>query len=187
MLQNWLLKSLVKPFGMLSPPECHLKGHQARAPPLPRPRGSRQICRQRNVRHGSVPQADAPLLAEKPPSGFRETGGCAPEKGGNIWFKHHLYKGRIIITSGLNMIKPMGGPTLVPPRLVTATWATSPLAYARKAGDWVLVPVSATSFRAPPGRRNPSSAARPAPRPPTRLLDWLGLRGEHLPGICSLR
>ena len=31
---------------------------------------------------------------------------------GNIWFTHHLYKGRVIITSGLNMFKPMGGPTL---------------------------------------------------------------------------
>ena len=29
-----------------------------------------------------------------------------------MWLKHHLSKGRIIITSGLNMFKPMGGPTL---------------------------------------------------------------------------
>ena len=29
-----------------------------------------------------------------------------------MWFKH-LYKGRLIITSGLNMFKPMGGPTLL--------------------------------------------------------------------------
>ena len=28
---------------------------------------------------------------------------------GKTWFKHHLYKGRIIITSGLNMFKPIGG------------------------------------------------------------------------------
>ena len=28
-------------------------------------------------------------------------------------FKHHLYKGRVIITSGLNMFKPLGGPTLL--------------------------------------------------------------------------
>ena len=31
---------------------------------------------------------------------------------GKTWFKHHVYKGRIIITSGLNMFEPMGGPTL---------------------------------------------------------------------------
>ena len=31
---------------------------------------------------------------------------------GKIWFKHHLYKGRIIITSGLNLFIPIGGPTL---------------------------------------------------------------------------
>ena len=35
------------------------------------------------------------------------------QQGGmTSWFKHHLYKGRIIVTSGLNMFKPMGGPTL---------------------------------------------------------------------------
>ena len=35
-----------------------------------------------------------------------------PPGWGKIWFKHHLYKGRISITRGLNMFKPMGGPTL---------------------------------------------------------------------------
>ena len=54
-----------------------------------------------------------------PPLASRTPG--APKKGhprsflagwGKIWFKHHLYKGIIIITSGLNMFKPMGGPTL---------------------------------------------------------------------------
>ena len=28
---------------------------------------------------------------------------------GKIWFKHHLCKGIVIITSGLNMFKPMSG------------------------------------------------------------------------------
>ena len=35
-----------------------------------------------------------------------------PSGWGKRWFKHHLYQGRLIITSGLNMFKSMGGPTL---------------------------------------------------------------------------
>ena len=38
-----------------------------------------------------------------------------------IWFKHHLYKGRIIITSGLNVFKQMAGPIL--PRSSDGFWA----------------------------------------------------------------
>ena len=53
------------------------------------------------------------------------------KRWGKIWFKHHL-SGRIIITSGLNMSKPMGGPTLV------ACGNEAPISSPARLGLWLL-------------------------------------------------
>ena len=69
--------------------------------------------------NGQTPDGDLPPGAQRSTwrrghchaqvSGGTGSGGTG---WGKIWLKHHLYKGRIIITSGLNMFKPLGGPTL---------------------------------------------------------------------------
>ena len=90
---------------------------------------------------------------------------------GKTWFKHHLYKERVIMTGGLNMFKPLGGPTLLSSAHICETLR---------------------SGRHPMGRNAPPSFPRTAkghssPAPLFKQAPWSANTGKMVPPATHCR